>query len=160
MKLSDIPILPTKIIVDTHEKRTVPGVYNKLVELKKSPEQVYPLPFADYYMWSRSGELVVVERKHNDLADAWPHKLHRQIIQKPLDNGIKNMVLLIEGIFPTSYSSGKLLAGEKVRGIWYDQVWSTLLGWQEKYGLRVYQCHEGPAHLVRALLSIQRHYRR
>jgi hypothetical protein len=129
------------------------------VEAGKAHPQVYPLPFGDYWIRSRRGGLVSVERKHGDLAADWPWKLSRQF-QKALDNKVEDVVLLVEGLLPTLYTNGKLLAGQKERGLWYDQVWSTLLRWQIEKNIRIYPCHEGSAHVARALLSIQRYYRR
>jgi hypothetical protein len=159
MKIEDIPVLPRKIISDTYELATVPRVVEKLIASGFGHPKEYPLPFGDYWMRDMEGGLVSVERKKLDLADDWPRRLAGQL-RKARGGGAKHVVLLCEGLVPVHYASGRLMAGERERKVTYDQVWSTLLGWQYKNGLKLYVCHEGSRAVSSALLAIQRYYRR
>ncbi|MAH44873.1 hypothetical protein CMI37_03540 [Candidatus Pacearchaeota archaeon] len=157
MKAEDVPFLPTKVVVDTYEPA---GVFDHLQEWGLGAGKKYPLPFGDYWIRGRDGRLVVVERKHNDLASQWPRRLAMQLT-KCRDGGADEIVLLVEGILDHDEETGRLRIPRRgLRKVWYDQVWGTILGWQETRGLKVYQCAEGEVEVARAVRGIYRHYRR
>lgn len=160
MKPEDVPFLPTKVVVDTYE---LDAIHQYLFRWGLTPEKKYPLPFGDYWIRRRDGALVVVERKHNDLASQWPRRLAMQLT-KCKDGGADEIVLLVEGVLEHDWATGQLTiprsGGRQLRKVWYDQVWSAILGWQERRGLRVYQCETGAIEVARAIKAMQKHYRR
>ena len=166
MKAEDVPFAPTKIVVDTYESD---DIHRYLVEWGLALPDKYPLPFGDYWVHKRNGMVVPIERKWTDLAGDWPRHLRVQLDKcevgaRTLNNCTfeeQDVVLLKEGILNTDEDTGRLLIGRRrLRKVWYDQVESTILGWQETRHLRVYQCNEGAIHVARAVKAIFRHYRR
>lgn len=155
MKAEDVPFAPTKVVVDTYEND---DIHHYLQEWGLALPDKYPLPFGDYWIRRRDGGLVAVERKYTDLAGDWPRHLSHQLDK--CRDGAQEVVLLVEGIMPADEGTGRLWAGRKLRKVWYDQVWSTILGWQASRQLRVYQCDVGPINVARAVKAIFRHYRR
>lgn len=144
-----------KILVDVYEP-------DEIWEEMLSEKLVWPerkqLAFGDYWMWTGKGELVSVERKHRDLGDMWPSRLHTQLM-KAKGDGICHVVLLVEDILPHN-ATGRLRSGGILRKTTYEQVWTTLLRWQREHGIFVYQCLPGEVAVTRALKSIQGMYRR
>ena len=142
--------------MDTYENDEIHGY---LVEWGLALPAKYPLPFGDYWIRKRDGGLVAVERKYTDLAGDWPRHLSKQLDK--CQAGAQVVVLLVEGILPLDEDTGRLMIGKRtLRKVWYDQVWSTILGWQESRQLRVYQCDVGAQNVARAVKAIFRHYRR
>lgn len=155
MKLADVPVLPTKVIVDVFEPDLV---HIHLVELGVGYRDKLALPFGDYWIRKGDGGLVSIERKHKDLAQDWPYRLHRQLT-KAMKGGADEVVLLVEGVLNTDNVSGRLeLPSHVLRKVWYTQVWTTILRWQYDFGLKVYQCPIGSVHVARAVQSMYKYY--
>lgn len=166
MKAENVPFAPTKVIVDTYEND---DIHHYLVEWGLALPNKYPLPFGDYWVRGRNGLVIPIERKYTDLANDWPRRLKHQLDKCyqgasalngcPVDD--QAVVLLKEGILPADEDTGRLLIGrQRLRKVWYDQVESTILGWQESRGLLVYQCDVGAQNVARAVKAIFKHYRR
>lgn len=156
MKVSDIPFAPTKILVDIFERELI---HTRLMEAKVGYPERLALPFGDYWIRDREGRLISVERKHNDLGDEWPTRLHKQLM-KAKKGGADEIVLLIEGALSHDPITGRLQSGLKLRKVTYNQIWTTLLRWQYTLGLKVYQSPPGSLAVARSLESIQGLYRR
>ena len=153
-KAKPIPITPNRVIVDSRERK---GIFEAVAAYSIAHPEPLALPVGDFWIRRRDGGLVVVEHKYHDISLDWPTRLPTQIAR--CRAGADEVVLLVEDIHP-HLDNGKLISGRKIRGVYYDQIWSWVYRQQVEWGLRVYQCGEGEEDVARAVRAIFKYYRR